>query len=260
MKLGLMNNPRNSVFDEIWLAGEYKFDFLELTIEAPEATPEKLKEDKAKILDSLSTYNLKLLAHSPWTFEFSHPYQSIRAAFLREQEKVIETAADFGAKKLTVHTDHMHFVHKDRKKFFELLADSFKKIYSTTQNAGITLCIENFEEKAFTMKEHEQLFELLPEAKLTLDVAHANLSAPNNQAIFDFIKTFKKKITHVHASDNKGEKDDHLPIGTGKIKWEPVLAKLKQSYDDTITLEIHSEDREYLKISKEKIEKMWKRA
>ncbi len=258
VKLGMMNNPHNSVFDEVWLAGEFKFDFFELTIESPEATPEKLEESKAKLLDSLSSYNFNLLAHSAWFFEFSHPYASIRSAFLKEQEKIIATAADFGARKLTIHTDPSYYIHKNRKKFFELLLDSLKKIYSLSQDAGLVLCIENFDEKAFSMKEHEELFDLLPEARMTLDLGHANLDSSNSQRVFDFMKRFGKKTSHVHASDNKGEKDEHLPLGAGRIKWEKVLGKLKSFYDDTITLEIHSDDRDYLKISKEKMEKIWK--
>jgi len=36
-----------------------------------------------------------------------------------------------------------------------------------------------------------------------------------------------------------------------------VVKELKGFYDGTITLEVHSQDREYLKISREKLEMMW---
>jgi sugar phosphate isomerase/epimerase len=63
---------------------------------------------------------------------------------------------------------------------------------------------------------------------------------------------------HVHANDNFGKEDNHLPIGTGIINFEKILRELNEAqYDETLTLEVFSRDREYLKISKEKIKRIW---
>jgi sugar phosphate isomerase/epimerase len=62
----------------------------------------------------------------------------------------------------------------------------------------------------------------------------------------------------VHANDNFGKEDAHLPIGAGIIDFERILKELKDTqYDETTTLEVFSRDRDYLKISKEKIKRLW---
>ncbi|MCP4721151.1 MAG: sugar phosphate isomerase/epimerase, partial [Desulfobacteraceae bacterium] len=45
MKIGIMNNPSKSVYDEAAFCGKAGFDFLDLTIEGPNAT----KVDIAKL-------------------------------------------------------------------------------------------------------------------------------------------------------------------------------------------------------------------
>jgi sugar phosphate isomerase/epimerase len=51
--------------------------------------------------------------------------------------------------------------------------------------------------------------------KLVLDTGHANLS----NEVVRFISEFPEKVAHVHAHDNKGKVDEHLPIGSGSINW-----------------------------------------
>jgi sugar phosphate isomerase/epimerase len=49
-----------------------------------------------------------------------------------------------------------------------------------------------------------------------------------------------------------------LPIGTRIIDFEKIMKELNETrYDETITLEMFSKDRVYLRISKEKIKRMW---
>ena len=59
-------------------------------------------------------------------------------------------------------------------------------------------------------------------------------------------------------SDNFGKEDQHLPIGAGIIDFSRVVKALKGiGYADTITLEVFSRDRDYLKMSRKKIQEMW---
>jgi sugar phosphate isomerase/epimerase len=60
------------------------------------------------------------------------------------------------------------------------------------------------------------------------------------------------------VSDNYGKEDQHLPIGAGIIDFSKVVKALKGiGYNDTITLEVFSRDRDYLKMSKKKMVEMW---
>ena len=99
-----------------------------------------------------------------------------------------------------------------------------------------------------------EVFDAFPEIRLTLDIGHANLGAGRNKSS-EFIRLYGYRIGHVHACDNFGKEDSHLPVGAGIIDFRKILRELKETqYDDTITLEVFSKDRDYLKISRDKAE------
>jgi sugar phosphate isomerase/epimerase len=106
-------------------------------------------------------------------------------------------------------------------------------------------------------QEFQALFEIFPDLRLVLDIGHANLGGGKNKSS-EFIHRYGYRIGHVHANDNFGKEDSHLPIGAGIIDFERIMKELKEAqYDETITLEVFSKDRDYLKLSKEKIKQIW---
>jgi sugar phosphate isomerase/epimerase len=93
-----------------------------------------------------------------------------------------------------------------------------------------------------------------------LDVAHANLDVESLD-LQVFLDRFKPgdKLLHIHISDNIGGSaakgwDLHLPIGVGSINWDEVFKVLRSyGYSGTVTLEVFSRDRDYLKMSLDKV-------
>ena len=56
-----------------------------------------------------------------------------------------------------------------------------------------------------------------------------------------------------------GQRDDHIPLGSGVIEFEKIAQAIKRSgYDDTATLEIFSEDRQALVQSRQRFDEMLK--
>ena len=52
--------------------------------------------------------------------------------------------------------------------------------------------------------------------------------------------------------------DHHLPIGAGTIGFPKIIKALKKTgYNDTVTLEVFSSDRDYLTMSREKLAGMF---
>jgi sugar phosphate isomerase/epimerase len=97
-----------------------------------------------------------------------------------------------------------------------------------------------------------EILQRFPDLKLTLDTGHANIGNPGGRRILEFIEKFGQRIGRLHVSDNFGERDDHIPLGDGKIDFVKIVKALKQcEYDDTATLEIFSEDRQALKRSRD---------
>ena len=73
-----------------------------------------------------------------------------------------------------------------------------------------------------------------------------DVTSTSSRALFD-------RIAHVHASDNFGKEDNHLPIGAGTVDFQKIVKGLINiGYDQTVTFEIFSRDRDYLRISREK--------
>jgi sugar phosphate isomerase/epimerase len=254
MYLGAMNNPERDVLRELQVFASWGFDFVELAIEGPRALPGELMARKKEIGDALSVFSVPPVAHVPWYFYVGHPYPGVRRAYLKETFKVLDAAAHLGCTLVGLH------IHPPRGLYREKLKDNIDVLRQVRRHASrldLELAVENLDEDAFSVEDFRVIFRVLPEVKLLLDVGHANIRSPEGKAIFSFIENFRERIVHVHAHDNLGEGDDHLPIGAGNIDWSQVVAELKKGYDHTITLEIHSQDEDYLRISREKFARIW---
>lgn len=271
MRYGAMNNPYNNLIDEIRLFGENKFDYIDLTLEKPEATPELLIRKKDEIMDALSSYNLRTVGHTPWYLELGHPYESVRKAFLKEALKIIEVLGRMEVSKTTIHPlpafPRIYKRKKHREKIIGLTIDSIKKIVNKASEHGMIIVIENLDGgKLLSLEEYEEIIAKTM-SYFHLDVGHANLDTPTNRSV-EFIKHFGNQglLKHVHISDNVGGTmkagwDLHLPIGTGKIDFKNIFKALKEvKYNDTMTLEVFSRDRDYLILSKNKVKKFWEEA
>jgi sugar phosphate isomerase/epimerase len=254
MYLGAMNNPENNIVAELQNFARWGFDFAELAIEGPSALPEELNNAKTAVMDALSTFRRPPVAHVPWYFYVGHPYPRIRRAYLRETYRVLDTAAELGCTLVGLH------IHKPKGMYQDKLAQnisSLQEILRHSSDLGLELAVENLDERAFSVRDFEEIFNALPEAKFLLDIGHANMGSPQGRAIHSFLRAFSDRMAHVHAHDNMGYEDDHLPIGAGLIDWSEVIPAIKKAYDGTVTLEIHSADRDYLRISREKFMVLW---
>jgi len=254
MIIGAMNDPKKNVADEIALFGEMGFDYFELTVEAPGAHPDKLAKDRKAIQDALSSYNFGVLAHMPWYFSVAHPYSSIQEAISKEFCRAFDTAVLFGAKKATLHSEFMPSGIQERQVHTAKTIESIKKLHKEAETRGLELLVENFNASSFSIRDFKQLFSEV-DMGMTFDVGHAFTS--DGEGMENYLAQFKKRVKHVHLHDNDRRADQHLPLGAGKVDVARAVKELKAFYDGTITLEVHSQDRDYLRISREKLEIMW---
>ena len=116
---------------------------------------------------------------------------------------------------------------------------SIKELHGTAEDYGVNIAIENLPQKyGFVMKTTEDFTRFYRETSLeigiALDVGHANL----HDQIYPFVNTFADRISHIHASDNMGESDQHLGIGYGNIDWLQFAGALKKiQYSGTLIVE-----------------------
>ena len=261
MKYGAMNLPTKPLLQEIEDIGKLGFDYIELTIDAPECTPEKILNDRDRITDLLSSSNLDIVGHLPTFISIADLYESIRQASIDENIKALEAGAAVGIKKFVLHPGTIRGIARQVKDTANKNADkSLAQIIKKANELKVTLCLENmFPETHGPTEpfEFEKIFSKYPELRFTLDIAHAHIGTNRNRSP-EFIKRFASKLFHVHMSDNYGREDNHLPIGAGMIYFGRIFKELKMiGYNETITLEVFSRDRDYLKMSKSKAMQMW---
>jgi len=126
--------------------------------------------------------------------------------------------------------------------------ESLEIIVNKAEKLGVRLCLENMTPQCrafFKPDEFEEIFKKFPSLYMTFDTGHANIDCKEEKRGLNFIHKFKHRVLHIHVSDNKGKKDDHLPIGQGNIDFQEITRSLINiGYNDTVTLEIFTENRQ----------------
>ncbi len=256
MKLGAMNSPGREVVEQLNFFAREGFDFAELAIEAPEATPELLRRKKEELMDVIESHSLELVAHLPWYFEIAHPYARVRDAYLQEVGSALDVAATLDAKLACMHLHRLPRFFRDRA--LELHIQALRRALERAEDTGIKLCIENSDLRTLPAEHIAAILEELPELGLVLDVGHAHIGLTLDE-VLGFVRPFRKRIEHMHIHDNNLNEDLHLPVGAGSIEWERLIPELKSIYDGRITLEVHSRYPDYLLLSREMLIKLWEK-
>jgi sugar phosphate isomerase/epimerase len=261
MKYGSMNLPTKSIVGEIDELGKLGFDYVELTLDAPEATPEIVLKDQRRIREALSAHQLEIMAHLPTFVSIADLYEGIRKSSVDENIKALEAGVALGIKKFVLHPGAVRGIARQVKgKANKYAEKSLSTIIKKANELQVTLCLENmFPEIHAPTEPHEfeKIFYRHSDLRFTLDIAHAHIGTKKNRSP-DFIRQYSDRLSHVHLSDNFGKDDCHLPVGAGMIYFARIFKELKMiDYDDTITIEVFSRDRDYLKMSLDKVKKMW---
>jgi sugar phosphate isomerase/epimerase len=261
MRYGAMNFPIKPILDELEEIAALGFEFMELSMDPPQAHYTTIRQIKKSITQALKFHSMKLICHLPTFVSTADLTDSIRNASLQEMFSSLEVASELEAQKVVLHPGHIGgmgvFVMDIALKN---AVESLEAIIVKAERLGLCICLENMFPKCqafFEPNDFFNIFERFPKLKLTLDTGHANIGSQDGQRIFEFIKHFGRRIGHLHVSDNLGKRDDHLPIGAGKLDFSRIVKALKDlHYDDTVTLEIFSEDRSQLRKSRDSFQAM----
>jgi sugar phosphate isomerase/epimerase len=254
MKIGAMNNPGKSVYDEVIAFGEAGFDFVDLTIEGPCA----MEVDVAKIQPILDSYGMSVTGHTDPCLPYAYPIQGIRDACLKELKRCAGIFSALGAGVMNIHPSYF-CPPAMRNNIVDLNIEALKPIVEMAVSYGLTVVFENFKAPFDRVSIIRTLLDEVPGLALHLDFGHANFGQDNH---YIFCKKLGHHIRHVHFSDNRGRDDNHMPLGVGNINWNNAVKSLKAiGYDDTITLEVFCDDsvmlRKYLDLSRRLVLDLW---
>ncbi len=255
MLIGAMNHPGRNVLSEIEWIAEMKFDFVDLTIEPPCASVDKinLREVRAALEDN----GLQVVGHTAYYLPLCSPFETIRHACVEELKRCVAAFAELGAPWMNLHPDRSAPMH-DRKFIIEKNLQSLRELFVEARRFGVGLMIENLPETFNTVMQLSELLDPLPELGLHLDIGHANLSTDRNTT-GDLLTAYGSRVRHVHLHDNKGGNADlHLPLGAGTIEIAHYIHLLQATgYNGTITLEVFTPDRHHLAYSRDVLRKIW---
>jgi sugar phosphate isomerase/epimerase len=255
MLVGAMNNPARDIFSEMRWMSEMGLDFIDLTLEPPAAAPWRI--DPKAVRSALNDFGLGVVGHTAFYLPFSCTFESIRKAAVEESKRCIDLFAQIGAKWMNLHPDR-HAPFHPRHFVIEQNLRSIRELLPVARGAGIGLMVENVPGDFNSRSQLGELLDAEPNLALHLDIGHCNLQVPANTAT-DIITAYGDRIEHVHIHDNKGGYADlHLPLGTGNLDFiSPLKALRAWNYDATFTLEVFSEDHQFLSYSRDVLIKTW---
>jgi sugar phosphate isomerase/epimerase len=255
MQIGMMNDPKRDVLEEVRWAAANGFEFLDLTIEGPRAALDQI--DARAIRSALDAAGMGAVGHTAWFLPFASPIERVRRAAVEEVAASLPAFAAVGARAVNVHIVKGvgSFGHGAMTR---LNGASFAELAALAEPHGIQMMVEHPPEAGVSIGDIRAILDADARLGFHLDVGHANVGGDRLEGL---LKAFGERLRHVHMSDNRGREDDHMPLGAGRIDWPRAIRLLKQSgYDGTITLEVFAADRDYLLWSAEKLRVWWAEA
>ena len=255
MLIGAMNHPARDAIGEIRWMAKMGLEFIDLTLEPPGAASWKVKP--REIAQALSDHGFKIVGHTAYYLPMASPFEGVRRGAVDEFRRCLEIFAILGARWMNMHPQAYAPMH-DRAYIVERNLATITDLLPEARGCGVGLMIENLPGDWNNVLQLSQLLDPIPELGLHLDIGHANLQVTRNTTD-EILRAYGSRLRHVHLHDNKGGFQDlHLPIGCGTLEVNNCVGALKRSgYDGTITLEVFSEDREYLARSRDVLRKLW---
>lgn len=156
-------------------------------------------------------------------------YPSIRKLTLQILQRIVKRAPELGCEYVVIHpnsySSHIFDIAGTRQRVREAL----NILVREAEQAGVKLAVENVgfgPTQLFDSQEYISLFYEIDGIVALLDMGHAYL---NGWDIPRVIGQLGEKLVALHLHDNRGQADEHLPLGRGKINFQPVWEALSRT-------------------------------
>ncbi|MBI5418769.1 MAG: sugar phosphate isomerase/epimerase [Deltaproteobacteria bacterium] len=165
--------------------------------------------------------------------------EEARRLAVRRLRQAVALAPAFRPRGIVIHGGYSGWIFDhDPDKWFEPARRTFEEVLETAEAHGVDLFVENvFDE----VPDHLlRLSEAIGSKRLgfCLDAGHATLFS--RVPVHKWVEAFGPGIREMHIHDNRGLRDDHLPVGEGSINFRGVLlAALDAGASPILTLEPH---------------------
>lgn len=248
---GMMNHPARDPVAEILVAKAMGFDFIDLTLEPPMAGAETFRI--APVRQALKKTGLKVVGHTGWHLPGNAAFPEVRRGTVESLLWAARIFSNLGAATMTYHIQGAVAGYIGLDAAIDSQVEVLKAATARCRPLGVRIVCEHISARAEQFTILDALFRRVPSLGFHLDVGHANLTSGEPNATRKFLSRYGSRLLHVHLSDNRGGHDEHMPLGAGRIDWPREIGYLKKAgYDRTVTLEVFSEDQDYLALSLKK--------
>jgi sugar phosphate isomerase/epimerase len=201
--------------------------------------------------------NLSVTIHGPFMdLSAGSPDPRIRAVTRQRFEQMLPVIAMFGPRRVVCHAgydDRRH--HYFREQWLEQSLEIWSWLASRVKEEGSILVLENVYEQE--PQEISVLLERLPheEVGLCLDVGHQSVFS--DCSLEAWLHSTSAYLRHLHLHDNRGGRDEHLPLGRGQVNFQELFRILVEMELGPLTTTMEPHREEDVRPSVEYLEKLW---
>ncbi len=204
---------------------------------------------KERVRELHQTTNLVLSLHAPLSdINIASVNEPMWEESVRQIRASIENTYEFIDDIVVVHPGFFSPLSVQMPdKAIQKAVASLKALCEFAADRGLRIAVENLTSANMLMGRYpDELIQLVCETHvdnlgLCLDVAHANTTRTLEEFLTITDQAENVKIIHMHASDNFGEQDLHLPLGEGNLDWKKVSTGINDNeYAGIMVLELYS--------------------
>jgi sugar phosphate isomerase/epimerase len=207
------------------------FDNIEVLDEWGHKLNDKRKQE---LLELKRSYSLNYVIHAPYDgINVSTPQRSLRKAALKLVETSMRNAHYLDARLIVLHSGFKSPLDLIKPKTtWRLFLDVLREINKLAYDLDIYVGVENMPSGGVALIEScNDALTLIEEVHtldrigFTLDVGHSNTIGVNEAR--NYLLKAGDYLVHLHVHDNKGEKDEHLAVGSGTVNWASIMPLIK---------------------------------
>jgi len=164
----------------------------------------------------------------------------VREITLQRLTQALQAAARLGAHLMVVHPGYDRWRYpKLAALWTEQAAATFTPLLKAAEPLDCRLALENiYEDTPATLTALVGRLDS-PWLGHCFDIGHWRLFGSTGQT--EWLAAIAPRLLHLHLHDNRGQNDDHLPVGEGIIDYAPLMNLLNETAPPpSITLEAHN--------------------
>ncbi|WP_282000928.1 sugar phosphate isomerase/epimerase family protein [Geotalea uraniireducens] len=199
-----------------------------------------IPEEVGTVAQTLAAAGIRCTFHAPFIdLNPGSVERLIREVTRHRLDQVLKVAAILKPDVIVFHPGYDRWRYgENQERWLAHSIETWQAVIAKAEPIGCTVAVENiFEEEPSTLR---ALFEALdhPQFRHCFDIGHWNLF--HKVGLEEWFAELGSYIAETHIHDNRGTRDDHLPLGEGAIDFDRFFALMEQYAPNAAwTIEAH---------------------